>query len=212
MGNIQKVEEERIQGTVNIKTLETYGNSSSFIFHDFDKDNKIEILVTGNNSDQILSEISDFQFNSAIGEVKENTGLNVEIDSIAVPSSLSASNLSFSLFEDNAYLGLKNNKIYVKSAIDYEAMATKKITMPIKVLNTKYNIYTFIERVYNVVDVAETIILGTMKEGVGRILPNPFTNHFKIELSNNFGNKAEIKLFDLHGKNIIPVQKYQTRN
>lgn len=79
--------------------------------------------------------------------------------------------------------------------------------MPIKVLNTKYNIYTFIERVYNVVDVAETIILGTMKEGVGRILPNPFTNHFKIELSNNFGNKAEIKLFDLHGKNIIPVQK-----
>ncbi len=207
LGAIQRILDDNTPGKNNaIKVYETNPNGS-YYFHDFDKDGKSEILVIGNNSDQLWQPSVDFQFNSRTGEVKENTALNVEIDSISTPSSLILSNLNFTLLEENAYLGLKNNKIYVKSAIDYENIPIKKITLPIKVTNTQYNTFTLIERVYNVVDVAETIILGTMKEGVGRILPNPFTNHFKIELSNDFGNKAEIKLFDLHGKNIIPVQK-----
>jgi hypothetical protein len=200
LGTIQRISDDFSAGKINeVKPFEPSPNGPYFL-HDFDKDGKSEILITGNNSDQLWQPSVDFQFNSRLGEVKENTALNSEIDSIAIPASLNASNFSFSLLEDNVFLGIKNIKIYVKSAIDYETIANKKITLAIKVTNTKYNTYTLMERVYNVADVAETVILGTLEERGGHVSPNPFSRHIQVDFPAELGKVAEMQVYDLQGK------------
>jgi hypothetical protein len=200
IGNIQRILDDNSSGKINaVKIFEPNPNSNIF-FHDFDKDGKSEILITGSNSDQLWQPTADFQFNSGTAEVKENTALNVEIDSIAIPTSLNASNFTFSLLEENAFLGLKNNKIYIKSAIDFETISNKKITLPIKVTNTKYNTYSLMERVYTVTDVAETVILGTLEERGGRITPNPFSRQIQVDFPAELGKVAEVQVVDLQGK------------
>ena len=200
LGTIQRISDDFSGGKINaVKPFETSPNGTYFL-HDFDKDGKSEILISGNNADQLWQPTADFQFNSGTAEVKENTALNVEIDSIAIPTSLNASNFTFSLLEENAFLGLKNNKIYIKSAIDFETISNKKITLPIKVTNTKYNTYSLMERVYTVTDVAETVILGTLEERGGRITPNPFSRQIQVDFPAELGKIAEVKVMDLQGK------------
>lgn len=200
LGAIQRISDDNSAGKINaVKPFEPSPNGPYF-FHDFDKDGKVEILITGNNLDQLWQASGDFQFNSGQKEVKENTDINVEIDSIAIPSPHLSANFSFSLLEENNYIGLKNNKIYVKSAIDYETIATKKITLPIKVTNTKYNTYSILERVYQVIDVAETVILGTQEEQETSISPNPFTRQIQVNFPAQFGNTALIQVVDMQGK------------
>lgn len=207
LGAIQRTLDDNSLGKNNaVKAYETNPNGS-YYFHDFDKDGKNEILVIGNNADQLWQPSADFQFNSAMGEVKENTAINAEIDSIAIPSSLNASNLTFTLLEDNAFLGLKNNKIYVKSAIDFETIANKKIILPIKVGNTKYNSYSIMERVYQVSDVAETVILGVEEEQETSIAPNPFTRQIQVHFPQQFGNTALLQVADIQGKQQVPLSQ-----
>jgi hypothetical protein len=178
--------------------METYTNGPFFI-HDFDKDGNNEILITGNNADQLWQPTVDFQFNSKALEVKENTAPNTNIDSITVSAPISIADFTFSLLEDNNYIGLKDNKFFVKAAIDYETIPTKKIVVPVKVTNTKYNSFTLLERTFTVTDVQEVVILANQLESETIVSPNPFSNRLQISFSADFGKTAQVKIMDMSG-------------
>ncbi len=199
LGNIQGLADDNAPGKNNaVKIYETYANGQYF-FHDFDKDGNLEILITGSNTDQILQPTVDFQFNSKTTDVKENTALNTDIDSIMVSAPISMADFTFSLLEENNYIGLKNNKFYIKGTIDFETIATKKIVLPIKIANTKYSTYTLMERTFNITDVQEAVILGNQLEAETKIAPNPFSNRLKIYFSSDFGKTAQLKILDMSG-------------
>jgi hypothetical protein len=199
LANIQGISDDNSPGKNNaVKTMETYTNGPFFI-HDFDKDGNNEILITGNNADQLWQPTVDFQFNSKALEVKENTAPNTNIDSITVSAPISIADFTFSLLEDNNYIGLKDNKFFVKAAIDYETIPTKKIVVPVKVTNTKYNSFTLLERTFTVTDVQEVVILANQLESETIVSPNPFSNRLQISFSADFGKTAQVKIMDMSG-------------
>ena len=199
LGNIQGVADDNSPGKNNaVKTYETYANGTYFL-HDFDKDGNVEMLLTGNNTDQLLQPTADFQFISKAVDVKENIALNTDIDSITVSAPISIADFTFSLLEENNYIGLKNNKFYIKGAMDFETIPTKKIVLPIKVANTKYSTFTLMERTFNVTDVLEVVILGNQMEVETSVAPNPFTNRLKVSFSADFGKTAQMKIMDMTG-------------
>ncbi len=199
LGNILGVSDDNSPGKNNaVKTYETYANGPYFL-HDFDKDGNIEILITGNNADQLLQPTADFQFISKSIDVKENLALNTDIDSITVSTPISLANFTFSLLEENNYIGLKNNKFFIKGAVDFETIPNKKITLPIKVTNTKYNTFTIMERSFIVTDVAEVVILANQVEEKTKVAPNPFTNLLNVSFPSDFGKTAQLKIMDMTG-------------
>jgi hypothetical protein len=199
LANIQGISDDNSPGKNNaVKTMETYTNGPFFI-HDFDKDGNNEILITGNNADQLWQPTVDFQFNSKALEVKENTAPNTNIDSITVSAPISIADFTFSLLEDNNYIGLKDNKFFVKAAIDYETIPTKKIVVPVKVTNTKYNSFTLLERTFTVTDVQEVVILANQLEEETKVAPNPFSNLLNVSFPTAFGKTAQLKIMDMTG-------------
>jgi hypothetical protein len=215
LGNLISYSDDNSTGKPNsIKINETYANGQ-FMFHDFDKDGKNEILLTGNNTDQLLQPTVDFQFNSKLIELKENTPVNSNIDTISVSSPISIADFTFSLVEPNDFIGLTGNKLIVKAAIDFETIKTKKIVVPIKVTNTRYNTFTIIERTFNVMDVLENSTPqpsqnnfrnGTSPSTFRFLMPDQANNGYNhimyqtegLDGLNYFGNRLED--YDLDGK------------
>ncbi len=133
-----------------ISTSSTFGNGPFFI-HDFNKDGLSEILITGSNQDQLLYPVSDLSIDSKNLEINSNIKINDLLDSIILKNIDEKNNFTFSFLDSSEFIGLKNDKLYLKKPLNIRNIPAQTINITIKAKNDKYKTYSLIERAYKII-------------------------------------------------------------